>query len=558
MIPDFDIGITVKSNRYLETRGLVIASSGGGKSWLLRCMNERIAPTGVQQIVIDDEGDFYTLREKFNFALVGPDGEIPLSVAHAEFLAEKIYETHLSVIIDVSELDESDKCRFVGKFINRLMNMDKALYHPCYVFLDEADVFCPQDGETESSKPVKMLCSKGRKRGLCPILATQRVAKLHKSATADLLNKFIGVIGQDIDRKRAADELGLSRREDVRQLAQLPNGVFYATGPAVGYELRKFKVAPVQTTHPDSGTARPAIPPTPGAIRKILRQLGDIPTEAEKELKTIQDYQARIHHLETQLQAAGKPTAAPGPSDRERVLEQTVASQNLYIVEVQEYMSNLQPIILKLKELATPVLQSVAALEAWKGLKIEPVPQEPPTPVCSPDRPKQALPVPVSIKTGEGPELGGGPMRMLYGMATGDYAKNKTRLSFISGYSLTSGTFDEYLRQLRKADYVKVDGDRLMLTSAGQRAAENNVLDVTPQAVIMYWLQKLSSGPAKMLKVITDHWPGTVTKEQLSKLSGYSLTSGTFEEYVRQLKQKQFITITDKKELQASQYLYRD
>lgn len=47
----------------LETRLLVQAGSGGGKSWALRRILEQTAPH-VQQLVIDPDGEFATLREK--------------------------------------------------------------------------------------------------------------------------------------------------------------------------------------------------------------------------------------------------------------------------------------------------------------------------------------------------------------------------------------------------------------------------------------------------------------------------------------------------------------
>ena len=52
--------------KLLETRMLVQSNSGGGKSWALRRLLERTAPAA-QQIIIDVEGEFTTLREKFDY-----------------------------------------------------------------------------------------------------------------------------------------------------------------------------------------------------------------------------------------------------------------------------------------------------------------------------------------------------------------------------------------------------------------------------------------------------------------------------------------------------------
>jgi len=61
-------------SKLIDTRLLVQANSGGGKSWLLRRLLEK-SHGKIQQIVLDLEGEFSTLREKLNYILVGKDGE---------------------------------------------------------------------------------------------------------------------------------------------------------------------------------------------------------------------------------------------------------------------------------------------------------------------------------------------------------------------------------------------------------------------------------------------------------------------------------------------------
>ena len=58
----------------IHTRLLLQANSGGGKSHLLRKLLE-VSHGKVQQIVLDLEGKFSTLREKFDYLLIGKEGE---------------------------------------------------------------------------------------------------------------------------------------------------------------------------------------------------------------------------------------------------------------------------------------------------------------------------------------------------------------------------------------------------------------------------------------------------------------------------------------------------
>src|SRR6266436_8302518 len=87
----------------LDTRLLVQANSGGGKSWLLRRILEQ-SQGKVQQIVIDLEGEFATLREKYDYVLAGKDGDTPADPKSAALLARKLLELNVSAIIDLYEL----------------------------------------------------------------------------------------------------------------------------------------------------------------------------------------------------------------------------------------------------------------------------------------------------------------------------------------------------------------------------------------------------------------------------------------------------------------------
>src|SRR5204863_987249 len=76
-----EIGKGVKSGapvvldleRLIESRMLVQANSGGGKSWVIRRLLEQ-THGHVQQLVLDHEGEFHTLREKFGYILVARSG----------------------------------------------------------------------------------------------------------------------------------------------------------------------------------------------------------------------------------------------------------------------------------------------------------------------------------------------------------------------------------------------------------------------------------------------------------------------------------------------------
>src|SRR5438132_4404655 len=244
------VGIDLPS--LLDTRLLLQANSGGGKSWLLRRLLEQ-SHGKVQQIVIDLEGEFATLRERYDYVLAGKEGDIPIDPASAGLLARRLLELNVSAIIDLYELHYPDRKRFVRLFLESMINAPKHLWHPCLVVIDEAHKFCPEKEPSEASNAVIDLATLGRKRGFCAILATQRLSKLHKDAAAECNNKLIGRTGLDVDRKRASEELGFTTKEQFLSLRSLTAGEFFAFGPAISPEVIKVTIGSVQTTHPKAG-----------------------------------------------------------------------------------------------------------------------------------------------------------------------------------------------------------------------------------------------------------------------------------------------------------------
>ena len=216
----------------VDTRLLIQANSGGGKSWLLRLIAER---AGIQTIVLDNEGEFASLREAVDVLLVGAGGELPANPRHAALLARRLLEYKVSAVVDLYELKLADRRRFVKLFLESLIHLPRDLWRPTLVILDEAHIYCPErgSGEAESTEAVISLMSQGRKRGYAGIIATQRLSKLHKDAAAEANNVIIGRTWLDADQARAGDALGLSKADRLK-LRDVGQGEFYAFGPAFG------------------------------------------------------------------------------------------------------------------------------------------------------------------------------------------------------------------------------------------------------------------------------------------------------------------------------------
>src|SRR5436309_8076276 len=103
--------VTLDLPTLLDTRLLVQANSGGGKSWLLRRLLEQ-SHSKVRQIVIDLEGEFATLRERYDYVLAGKEGDTPADPKSAGLLAQRLLELNVSAIIDLYDLHYQDRKHF--------------------------------------------------------------------------------------------------------------------------------------------------------------------------------------------------------------------------------------------------------------------------------------------------------------------------------------------------------------------------------------------------------------------------------------------------------------
>lgn len=550
-----DIGIKIDLEKLISSRLLVQASSGGGKSYAIRKLAEQLI-SHVQVIIIDIEGEFVSLREQYPFALVGKEGEIPLNLRYAETLAHKLLETNLSAIIDLSEMEVYQRRLFAKRFAHALIESPKHLWHPCVVIIDEADFFAPQGKESESTNAIVNLSSRGRKRGICPIYATQRIAKLHKDVTADVLNKIVGLTGQDVDQQRAGSELGFTSKQDIIGLRKLSPGEFYAFGPAISNEVIKFKVSKVVTSHMEAGQYKKVLPATPNAIKKILGKLADIPEEAEKELNTKNDLLAEIKRLkaELRLKPVATKTVVDEKAKQENILlkNQLQAEKNSYNALVKIVQNRNTQLTKAVKTLTDIPDIEIPEKQGFAGIV--------PTLRSKDIKPyESAKTVPSFLKGNSNGQIVGGAMRMLKAAAM--FHPNtitRTRMGAFARLSHTSGSFGTYLSSLKSNGYIITEGNDFRITDDGLAAAgEVDSLPTDPQELINLWCSIIgeSSGASRMLRTLGNHYPNEMSRQELGDSVNMSSTSGSFGTYLSYLKSRGLVK-TSGQNIKASEELF--
>ncbi|HEX4177407.1 MAG TPA: DUF87 domain-containing protein [Rhizomicrobium sp.] len=309
----------------VDTRLMIQANSGGGKSWLLRLIAERAS---IQTIVLDNDGEFASLRQAVDMLLIGAGGELAANPRHAALLARLLLEFKVPPVVDLYELRLPERRRFVKLFLEALVHLPRELWRPALIILDEAHLYCAERGagEAESTGPVVSLMGQGRKRGYAGIIAAQRLSKLHKDAAAEANNVISGRTWLDADQVRAGDALGLTKADRLK-LRDLEQGEFYAFGPALGQPgVVHFRSDKVRTRHLRLGQRHLTTAPAPSqAMRGVLAKFADLPRAAEEEIRDLNQAQRCIAELERQVHAA-KSTAAAKAIDQTIIDEEVNAA----------------------------------------------------------------------------------------------------------------------------------------------------------------------------------------------------------------------------------------
>nr|WP_314441512.1 ATP-binding protein [uncultured Sphingomonas sp.] len=300
--------ITIDLEELLATRLLVQGNSGSGKSHLLRRLLEKSAGQ-VQQIIIDPEGDFVTLAGPYGHLAIEASEHDEKEIARA---ALRIREHRASVVLSLEGLEAEGQMRCAASFLSALFDAPRDHWYPALVVVDEAQLFAPSGGgevaeevrRASLSAMTNLMC-RGRKRGLAGIIATQRLAKLAKNVAAEASNFLMGRTFLDIDMARAADLLGMERRQ-AEAIRDLPRGTFLALGPAISRRPLSVAIGEVETR---ARSMSPKLVPLPAAtpgenLQELLFQPG----------------------FDFDLPPAPRPNS-PAPPPSETLLEQLAATR---------------------------------------------------------------------------------------------------------------------------------------------------------------------------------------------------------------------------------------
>lgn len=554
---------TIDAARLVDTRMLIQANSGGGKSTLLRLLAERLAGV-VPFIILDWEGEFITLRERADVVLVGADGEIATDAKTAGLLARKLVELSASAVIDLGDLEPDRKREYVRRFLESLIHLPRQLWRPTVVCIDEAHQFAPENGKAVSTQAVINLMSLGRKRGFCGVLSTQRLSKIHKDAVSECNNVLIGRTWLDVDQKRAGDTLGMTG-SDRHRLRDLAEGTFYAFGPALSF-------AGVELVKADNAATRPprvgerhtlSLPSASDAVRQIVSHLADLPQQAEEEIRDLEDAKRRIAQLEREAGEMQRPAKLAEPRvervDVPVVTPEGLAAMNRAVEELHAGLEKFQDLVERATAFRDETLRKidVPALRALKESRPA-LPRHVPRPTA-PERPHAKAAV---VHHGDD-GVTAPQQRILDALQSfrlfGLGRVSKSNVAVFSDQSPTSSGFANNLGRLRSLGLIDYPaGGFVSLTVEGLERAESSLDIASLDGLHRAWFSKLPAPKVRILEQLIRVYPQVMGKNALADLAQQSATSSGYANNLGSLRSLGLIDYPQAGYVAATELLFPD
>lgn len=549
-----------------ETFG-ILAVRRAGKSNAGVVIAEAMYDAGIPWVAIDPKGDWWGVRsskdgKKSGLAVPvfgGMHADLPLEPRSGAYIADLVAEKRLTCVLDISEMDsKADQTRFLVGFAERLLKVNR---EPLHLFLEEADEYLPQKVEQTFSKgeisvarvvgAVGKLVRRGGFRGIGTTLISQRAAVVNKDVTTQIGTLIVLRTTSPQDRAAIRDwvryKAGGVTGEMLESLPELANGEAWVWSPEFLKIAQRVQFHQRRTF--DSGAT-----PEVGKRRIEPTRLADVDLAAIKEAmgEFIQRAEAqdpaklhkRIRVLEAEL--AKVRAEKPVPEVRVERVEVPVLPEDV----LDRLEEALDPVGVALAGIDEHLAKYRPYVDAWRAERREgrlaaggyvrsEVPTTHPDPdvVTVPARAPRRAP----DTNGDTPALTPAKQKILDALAWLETVRipeaSKRQLALLVDMTAGGGAFANYLGSLRTAGLLDYPKPGLVgLTDEGRKLAL--YVDGPKSSAEMHELLFRKVGPAKarILKVLIEAYPQTLSKEELATAVGMTATGGAFANYLGALR----------------------
>ena len=215
-------GLSLPVIEVLTGRGAIFGKSGSGKSNTASVVVEELLEKGFPVLVVDIEGEYETLSERYDVITVG-DGDqydYPLFEIDPGDVVDFCLDQHRPVVIDISAVLEIERAeRVITDVLQLLFSREKRENKPFLVLVEEIHEFLPQQGGLDDLGDMLIrIAKRGRKRGVGLLGMSQRPASVDKNFITQCDWLVFHRLTWENDTRVVKSILGSDYAEDVKDL----------------------------------------------------------------------------------------------------------------------------------------------------------------------------------------------------------------------------------------------------------------------------------------------------------------------------------------------------
>lgn len=563
--------------KIFEQHIVVLGKTRSGKSTVMRGMVERLLDLDKPVCIIDPKGDWWGLKlskdgKKAGYPIVifgGEHADVPIN-AHAGAAVAELFATgNRPCLIDMGGMMVGERTRFYIEFSQALFKLTRGERH---LVIDEVHNFAPKGKvfDPEAGKALhwtNRLASEGLGRGIQMIFASQRPQKVHNDTLTSAETLIAMRVLHKADRDAIRDWImgcgDMNKGAEVlHNLANMERGEGWIWSPEAGIGPKNMKFPMFDTYDsfkPQTAEDRASLKGWATVdLAEVTAKLASVLDEAKKNDPKL--LRARVAELEKEL---GTRATVPA-TDYKRISDE--AFQNGVTLGRAKAISEIKTDLAHLRNSHQAVNQIYEEVESRLEHLCNPPESSQFPPGVLARAAASNMPALVINKIGpvvkmdgrpyahriyrEKSKLGKAETALLTVMAQFEgQSVTRTKISLLSGYSGRSSTFANTMSALRVAGYIVGSGDDNRITEVGLQALGEFEPRAAGAAAVNWWAAKLGKAPRTFLQLIADRAPGDIPKDELSNLSGYSMSSSTFANALSELRGLELITGRDRLQL---------